>query len=346
MAAAGAGPAFVTDFFGESAIYAATRKLPFPGLAQMGTSHFEAATYLPFLVLAVFCGQLFLGTRSARPETAPGQRDALTWDLAWLAAVLIARGIVRPSVIQMITAIVPAVILFVLIAPRLWRQSVIGKGAVSLVSIFVIETLTSGLIDRAVDVMIDPKSVLAGTLALADAGPVIRANSGLPTTRGARMRTQDLCAAELIHDNSRPDEFILSGTGRHDKIVNNNISIYFAADRRPSTHWFEYDPGWQSRADIQKAMIDELKRKKVRWIVTDRSADDADEPNDSAKSSGVTLLDRYIADRYRPVATFQYVTVRLLAGEPVPSILDQRCRDLPSIDDAQRPASSNEMKVQ
>jgi hypothetical protein len=41
------------------------------------------------------------------------------------------------------------------------------------------------------------------------------------------------------------------------------------------------------------------------------------EPNDSAVSSGVTLLDDYIREAYEPVATFRAITVlRLRSVEP------------------------------
>jgi hypothetical protein len=66
-------------------------------------------------------------------------------------------------------------------------------------------------------------------------------------------------AFQKAHSAAGPSGRIhLSTTSRHDRVVSNNISLHFVADRRPAAHWFEYDPGWQNRAEIQRAMIGEL----------------------------------------------------------------------------------------
>ena len=79
---------------------------------------------------------------------------------------------------------------------------------------------------------------------------------------------------------------------------NDNI-IYFAAQRMPATHWSHFDPGLQTRADIQTKMIQELETNKPPYVILDSEFDDALEPNDSAKSSGVLLMDNYIRSHYR-----------------------------------------------
>jgi hypothetical protein len=102
---------------------------------------------------------------------------------------------------------------------------------------------------------------------------------------------------------------------RHDRIFENPVGLYFAAGRPPATHWHQFDPGMQTRADIQSAIIGELERKRVRLVVRDATYEDFSEPNGSAVSSGVFLLDRYLDAHYRPVAASGPVSVWMLKGE-------------------------------
>jgi hypothetical protein len=90
---------------------------------------------------------------------------------------------------------------------------------------------------------------------------------------------------------------------------------YFAAGRLPGTHWHHFDPGLQTRADIQTAIIGDLKQNRVRWVVRDASFDKVNEPNGSAQSSGITLLDRYLDSNYRPVALSGKIAIWLATGE-------------------------------
>ena len=53
----------------------------------------------------------------------------------------------------------------------------------------------------------------------------------------------------------------------------------------------------------------------MRWVVRDGSFDEVNEPNGSAQSSGITLLDRYLDTNYRPVASSGKVAIWLEIGE-------------------------------
>jgi hypothetical protein len=57
-------------------------------------------------------------------------------------------------------------------------------------------------------------------------------------------------------------------------------------------------------------MIRELERNAPPYIVLDSEFDLTREPNDSAKSSGVTLLDDYIRDKYQSAETFGIMSIR------------------------------------
>ncbi len=130
---------------------------------------------------------------------------------------------------------------------------------------------------------------------------------------GSRGEVMD--AAEFIAANTLPDERILSVTGRHDKVFANDISLYFLAQRLPATRWHQYDPGVQTTEVVQAEMMEDIKRRKVRFIFQDRSFDDVDEKNGSSISSGVTLLDKYIAEQFREVRRFGPISILERCGK-------------------------------
>jgi hypothetical protein len=96
---------------------------------------------------------------------------------------------------------------------------------------------------------------------------------------------------------------------RHDKIFAADNITYFATQRLPATRWSELDPDLESRYDVQTQMVDEFERNVPPYIVLDSEFAEEDEPNDSSRSSGVTLLDDYIRDKYQQVASFGLMSV-------------------------------------
>lgn len=111
-------------------------------------------------------------------------------------------------------------------------------------------------------------------------------------------------AACYIASRTNPDEYVFVGVGRHDKLFASNAALYFVSGRRPATRWYHLEPGLQTQSEIQQEMIEDLQEKKVRLIALDTRNDEVEEPNDSARSSGVTILDRYIKSNYAEVARF------------------------------------------
>jgi hypothetical protein len=67
-------------------------------------------------------------------------------------------------------------------------------------------------------------------------------------------------------------------------------------------------------------MIADLQRNRVRWVVRDSGFDNFVEPNGSSRSSGVFLLDHYLADRFRPVARTGTLSIWLAKGVAAPSL--------------------------
>ena len=155
--------------------------------------------------------------------------------------------------------------------------------------------LRAGLITRPADAQ-----------KICEAGPA----SGIAKLSPAYSRVATYLAARTW-----PDERIFVALDRHDKIYANPVALYFAAGRLPGTHWHQFDPGLQTRADIQTAIIGDLQRNRVRWVVRDASFNNVNEPNGSARSSGITLLDRYLDKNYRLVASSGKLAIWLANGK-------------------------------
>ena len=100
-----------------------------------------------------------------------------------------------------------------------------------------------------------------------------------------------------IKENTAPDDFIFSGSVRHDKMGVVDVMVYFASERNAGFRDYHMDPGSTTSRDIQQQIIGDLERNDVRLLVlADRPP--PQEPNMSAESSGVTDLDDYIHDNY------------------------------------------------
>jgi hypothetical protein len=155
-----------------------------------------------------------------------------------------------------------------------------------------------------------------------DAGPA----SGI-----AKLSPEYSRVATYLGARTRPHERIFVALDRHDKIFANPVSLYFAVGRLPGTHWHEFDPGLQTRADIQLKIISDLEHNQVRWVVRDASFDGANEPNGSARSSGIKLLDHYLDRNYRAVASSGKVAIWLANGEtPIAALPIEKCDAVPT----------------
>jgi hypothetical protein len=114
---------------------------------------------------------------------------------------------------------------------------------------------------------------------------------------------------EFIIDHTRPDQTFFSGVPEHDRIYANDMLIYFATQRMPATRWAHFDPGLQNSYAVQAEMTRELDASAPPYIVLSRETELTREPNDSSKSTGVKLLDDYIANKYEPVLKFRKISI-------------------------------------
>ena len=138
--------------------------------------------------------------------------------------------------------------------------------------------------------------------------------SGIPRIQCLSLDADRAEATRFVIANTRADERIFVGLTRHDKILINDTAMYFAAGRLPATRWHQFDPGLQTRADIQSEIIAELQAGRVRYVVLESHWDEKVEPNDSARSSDIHILDDYIRAFYQPVKTYGKVSVLVRAS--------------------------------
>jgi hypothetical protein len=109
--------------------------------------------------------------------------------------------------------------------------------------------------------------------------------------------------ADYLRANTRPDEYVFIGNSRHDLIFVNDLLLYFLIDRHSPTKYTELHPGLATTLPVQQVIVNDLAEKHVQWVVTMQSGESR-EPNASSISSGVTFLDDYIREHYRPETTF------------------------------------------
>jgi hypothetical protein len=130
-------------------------------------------------------------------------------------------------------------------------------------------------------------------------------------TRGLCFLADDyrIQTIEFIDSHSRPDQTIFVGVTNHDRILGNDNLIYFASDRLPATRWSHFDPDLQTRYDIQAQMIQDMEINTPAYVVLDSEFNSIYEPNDSARSSGVKLLDEYLHQKFQYVKTFGQMSI-------------------------------------
>ena len=95
---------------------------------------------------------------------------------------------------------------------------------------------------------------------------------------------------------------------RNDLGANSDATFSFLAARPFAGSYSHFEPGISTTAPVQRAEIAAIEAAHVQTIVR-VNVTQKPEPNGSFRSSGITLLDDYIAARYRPVYANDVYTV-------------------------------------
>jgi hypothetical protein len=126
-------------------------------------------------------------------------------------------------------------------------------------------------------------------------------DASLPRLQCLRLDRDRTTVARYLLEHGGRGQRVYIGAGRHDRLLVNDVTLYFAAEAIAPTRWHDLHPGVQTTRETQAEMIAEFEARPLAFVVLNTEWDDRQEPNDSARSSGVTLLDDWLRDRFRPV---------------------------------------------
>lgn len=300
--------------------YARTRGLPFLRFPWRWLDNLEI--YLPIIIVTIaLCGLVLRLWKPQRKEsTNLGGGVAIeTWEaflfaFALLGLLMCFKGFVRPDRMQMFAAIVSSVPLTAILFERRWNFSRFIRVLIVVAACLFLLTAARRAFGQARILYLYRLSVLEELIQAARGIPEVQAD----WCKSKSALTAGLCflpegsgipAAEFIQLHTRPGDRLFSGLERHDKIFVNDMLIYFATQRLPATRWAHFDPGLQNRYEVQNQIIRELEENAPPYIVLLKNENWPDEPNESARSSGVVAVDKYIRNRYRQVANFPHASI-------------------------------------
>lgn len=287
--------------------YADQRALPFPGLTNLLNLRglVNLAIYLPILFVALVPWVLLGSTCSTHRA-----RLSMTVFLCMLSTFMYLKGIVRVSVQHMQISLLPAIIGATLMTAQFERHP--GKLRTVIRFVALVFMLTA-MATAAKWLIFNPNLVIKDPItffqmARASTWTIVDATSKAGTTpretSAFLVDAQRGAALRYLSNNTTPSDTVFVGLARHDKIFVNDVSAYFLTQRQPATKWHHFDPGLQTSLPTQQAIVAELEVHKPPFIWLESTWNDVSEPNASAVSSGVKVLDQYIIEHYKSVRQF------------------------------------------
>ena len=290
-------------------VYPRVRALPFPdaagalGQALATRSLGPLAPLSVFVPLAVALWCLVREARAGRLRLRPVEvspSESLFRFLAVLNVIYFAKGLVRVSGVQMGASLLVSILLVTagvaMASDRRWNKGFAAVGIGAACAALLLAPLSGQWI--------------------ADAAALCRDRS-VPRLICLRLDTSQTAVARYLLDHGGAGQRVFFGLGRHDKIFISDQALAFAVAARPVTYWHDLHPGVQTTAEVQSEMVAELRAHALDHVVLDRRWDTRAEPNASARSDGVTLLDDYLRANFRPVYRVGPLTVLAPAG-PTP----------------------------
>lgn len=148
-------------------------------------------------------------------------------------------------------------------------------------------------VDRRIDVLTDDPEVARLDSEIAD-GVRIQPSEAEPLER----------VVSLVRRLTPPGEPVYVANPRHDLIANGNSLLYVLLQRPNATRYDVMQSGVQTSREVQEEIVRHLREHQpvvVRWLSEGAISQ---EDNASGSSSGVRLLDRHLAEAYRPVRRF------------------------------------------
>ncbi len=265
--------------------YAKTRSLPFPRRWVLRADPAEfIGVYLPLATCAAAVPTLVAIVRR-RPISRGVEESAASGSDRWaippwtlltlvvLTLVLYAKGLVRVSVIHMSMALIVALALAATLTQPVTGRRLFGRGAVlaavmacTLLTLFFAHADLHNAL-RNIAWSRNPASWEQSATGMPPASGSCCMPDGLQQMACSPMSVDTFNTIRYVQQHTAADDPIFVGLSRHDKVFINDMLLYFATNRRPATKWYHFDPGLQTSAPIQQAMVGELQRARPRLIV-------------------------------------------------------------------------------
>jgi hypothetical protein len=110
-------------------------------------------------------------------------------------------------------------------------------------------------------------------------------------------------AVKFVQEVVPQGDPIFVASERHDMGAINHVLFYFLVERKSATRYWVFEPGLTTTEHIQREIIDDLEKNKVKCVVVCDLLR-KNEPNRSSVSSGVMDLDTYIRENFEEIAQF------------------------------------------
>jgi hypothetical protein len=303
-----------------SKYYYHARNMPFPRISLRAIE--DLAVYVPVVVIGIAAYAVVADRLKARENqpSVQGQfeerrRHGFLVAFGLLTLSMYVKGLIRLGLAQMYLAIIPSLLL----TGALYQQRLTFRGPVRVLLMVVVWISLLAPAMYSVGVLKDmhaqhssiPNRVWRMARRTVPAIQETWCKTSNPATRGICFLPEDyrIRAIEFIDNHTSPNQKLFVGLSRHDKIFVNDNIIYFASHRLPATRWSHFDPDLQTRYDIQVQMVDDLEASQPPYVILDSEFDNVHEPNDSSRSSGVTLMDDYLHKNYRYNQSFGALSI-------------------------------------
>jgi hypothetical protein len=270
------------------------QRLPLPGAWEGG---FEPNKILQhwfaYVLLAAAALWLLVALR--------GRLPARLWAPAPLAAAGVVYLLARADVFHLVPL---AAVLPVLLATAATRERAAGRAVSTVALVLALGLIAVHGLDRKRIQLLDPPPLATIDVDVADGvkAPPAEARALSELSRYVRSRV-------------RPGRPVFVANPRHDLVRVGNPLVYVLVGRSNPTRYDVMQPGVVTTAAVQREIVADLERSRpelvVRWL---SPLADQREDNDAGRSSGVRLLDRYLARAYTPDRRFGDYRVLRLRG--------------------------------
>ena len=282
---------FWDQTFGFALDQQGLQRLPLPGAWHGGFEPNKLLEhYFPYVLLAGTGLWLIVALRGRFPPRL--------WAPVPLAAAGVLYLLARADVYHLVPL---AAVLPVLLATAGARERGAGRTASAVGLVVVLALVALQGLDLKRIQLLDPPPLATINVDVADG---VKA----PT---AEAHSLDRLVG-YVRSKVPPGQPIFVANPRHDLVKVGNPLVYVLADRPNPTRYDVMQPGVVTTAPVQREIVADLERARPRLVVRWLSpVADAPEPNGAGRSSGVRVLDRYLARDYTEVRRFgDYAVLR------------------------------------